>query len=383
MVIINIDLRPWAIYNDNPLNTTEIWAAINDTNALRAHYTRLKNYYWGKHDILLRSYTDPSKPNNRNVLNYCAQITDFYQSYIVGEPVTYEGIDEATAAIFEDSDEPTQMFNTAKNLCNFGAAAEIFYIKDGKKKFRAVEPEEIIPILSTDIEHELVGFIRLYSVGKDSFVDYYTATTMQHHLIESGALRLQDTGNHGFNQPPIAWYKADKGVFEQLIGIQDAINSLCSDTVNDFEAIVDSLLVIPGHMDTDPDKILRMKQNRVLLTAEETKPYWLEKTADRSFGHSILDRFVFLMKEKSGLPDMEKLGSFGASGRSLQFKLTVTDIVAQALERSLIKGIKERFLILGATEPEIIFSRNFIIEEQNEAEPPPGGDSNKHLLTPP
>jgi len=377
MVMINIELRPWAIYQDTPLNLTEIWAAVNDTNSQRAHYKRLKNYYHGKHDILMRAYTDPSKPNNRNVLNFCSQITDFYTSYIVGEPVTYQGIDPTTAAIFEDTDEPTQMFNTAQNLCNFGMAAEIFYIKNGKKKFKAVEPEEIIPILSTDIEHDLLGFIRLYSVGSDSFVDYYTAEIVQNHLIESGNLVLKNKGKHGFTQPPIAMYKAEKGMYEHLIGIQDAINSLCSDTVNDFEAIVDSLLVIPGHMNTDPDKVQRMKQNRVLIVEADTKPYWLEKTADRSFGHGILDRFISIIKEMSGLPDMEKLGSFGASGRSLQFKLTNTDIAAQALERSLIKGIKERFLVLGVTDyPEIIFSRNFIIEEQNEAEPPPGGDTN-------
>ena len=376
MVIINVELRPWARYQDTPLNVTEIWEAVNDTNAQRAHYKRLKNYYHGKHDILLRQYSDPSKPNNRNVLNYCSQIVDFYTSYIAGEPVRYEGIDATTAAIYEDTDEPTQTFYTAQNLCTYGVAAEIFYMKNGQPKFKAVEPEEIIPILSTDIEHELLGFIRLYSVGNDSFVDYYTDTTMQSYLIESGNLVLKHQGIHGFKQPPISLYKNEKGIFEQLMGIQDAINSLCSDTVNDFEAIVDSLLVIPGHGEADPDRVQRMKQNRVLFTGLDSKPYWLEKTADRSFGHSILDRFVALIKEKSGLPDMEKLGSFGASGRSLQFKLTVTDIVAQAIERSLIKGIKERFSILGVPEPEILFSRNFIIEEQNEAEPPPGGDTN-------
>jgi len=364
MVIKEVDIRPYAVYSDTPLTTEQIWKALNDTNAQRAHYTRLRNYYVGKHDILLRQYTDATKPNNRNVLNYCSQITDFYTSYTVGEPVEYKGIDAATTAAFEENDEPIQTFNTAQNLCNFGMAAEIFYMKDGKPKFKAVEPIEIIPVLSTDIEHELLGFIRLYTVGEYGFVDYYTDTTMQHHLLETGNLTLQSTGTHGFTRPPIAFYKNDKGVYEQLIGIQNAINTLCSDIVNDFEVITDSLLVIPGHMDTDPEQIQRMKQNRVLLTGTDTKPYWLEKTADRSFGQGILDRFIHVIKEKSGLPDMERLGSYGASGRSLQFKLIVTDIIATSIERALSKGIAARFEVLGVPTPEIIFTRNFIIEEQ-------------------
>jgi SPP1 family phage portal protein len=368
MVIKDIDLRPYAVYKDMPLTTEEIWKALNDTNAQRAHYTRLKNYYIGKHDILLREYSDPTKPNNRNILNYCSQITNFYTAYIVGEPVTYEKIDAATATVFEETDEPTQTFQTAQNLCNFGMAAEIFYMKNGKRRFKAVEPSEIIPVLSTDIEHELLGFIRLYTVGEYGFVDYYTATQTQHHLLETGNLTLQKTGLHGFTQPPIAFYKNDNGVYEQLLGIQNAINSLCSDIVNDFEVITDSLLIIPGHLNTDPEEIQRMKQNRVLLTGGDTKPYWLEKTADRSFGQGILDRFIHVIKEKSGLPDMERLGSFGASGRSLQFKLIVTDIIATSLERALAKGIKQRFEVLEVAAPEIIFTRNFIIEEQPEGD---------------
>ena len=358
------DLLPWAIYNDGVLTDGEINKAIQKTQAYRDKLTRLRNYYDGKHDILLRQYTDASKPNNRIVMNYCEQIADFYQSYIVGEPIEYGNISDTILETFDRTDEPEQSFRNALYLNIYGAAAEIIYPGVYGTRFAAIDPREIIPIYNTTIEAVQVGAIRLYKVGEETYIDYYTERKLKTWRFENGTMSFLHEKVHGFKGCPVIYYKAQKGVFEQLMGLQDAINKLTSDTTNDHETIVDSLLVIPGHMNTDPDEVQRMKQNRVLLVDATTKPYWLEKTADRSLGTGLLDRFVSMIKEKSGLLDMKDLGTFGASGRSIQFKLTITDIVATSLERALTAGIRQRLKVLGGTGKETIeFYRNFIIEE--------------------
>jgi hypothetical protein len=41
-----------------------------------------KNYYDGIQTILQKSYGDPTKPCNRTVINYCANIVNSYAGYI-------------------------------------------------------------------------------------------------------------------------------------------------------------------------------------------------------------------------------------------------------------------------------------------------------------
>ena len=357
------DFIPYAVFSDTVLNADEVNKAIQTTQANRDKLTRLRNYYDGIHDILLREYADSSKPNNRIVMNYCEQIADFYQSYIVGEPIQYSDIDDKIMKIFERTDEPQRTFENALNLNIFGAAAEIIYFGLYGERFASLDPREIVPIYSSNIEAKQIGAIRLYRVGDENYIDYYTERKRFQWQFTNGMMKLIDEKVHGFKGCPIIFYKAQKGVFESLVGLQDAINKLASDSVNDHESIVDSLLVVQGHVDTDSETIQRMKQNRVLLMSNDSKAFWLEKTADRTLGEGILDRFIGMIKDKSGLVDMKDLGSFGTSGRALQFKLTVTDIVATALERALTAGIRKRLEILGGTGKEKLeFYRNFIIE---------------------
>ena len=44
--------------------------------------TKYKNYYDGVQAILLKQYSDPSKPCNKTVINYCKNIVDGYNGYL-------------------------------------------------------------------------------------------------------------------------------------------------------------------------------------------------------------------------------------------------------------------------------------------------------------
>ena len=51
---------------------------INEEPRLR----RYKNYYDGIQAILNKEYSDPSKPCNKTVINYCKNIVDSYCGYL-------------------------------------------------------------------------------------------------------------------------------------------------------------------------------------------------------------------------------------------------------------------------------------------------------------
>lgn len=53
-----------------------------------------RGYYEGTgQQIMRRQYSDPTKPNNRIVKNYCKTIVENYRGYITGIPITYSAAD--------------------------------------------------------------------------------------------------------------------------------------------------------------------------------------------------------------------------------------------------------------------------------------------------
>ena len=50
---------------------------------------KLKNYYDGKQDILMKYYEDRNKPCNKTVVNYCSGIVDNFNGYLVVFIVLY------------------------------------------------------------------------------------------------------------------------------------------------------------------------------------------------------------------------------------------------------------------------------------------------------
>jgi SPP1 family phage portal protein len=73
-----------------PLDDAFIVKAIRDKLQANFRLQRLQDYYEGKHNILLRTYADSTKPNNKIIVNYCKNIADFLTAYLVGIPVEYE-----------------------------------------------------------------------------------------------------------------------------------------------------------------------------------------------------------------------------------------------------------------------------------------------------
>src|SRR5699024_126409 len=68
----------------------------------RSQYKTLLDYYIGKQDILYRTVSDPTMPNNRVAHNVGKLIVDTNSSYFMGSPVTYKGKERATLDKFLD-----------------------------------------------------------------------------------------------------------------------------------------------------------------------------------------------------------------------------------------------------------------------------------------
>jgi hypothetical protein len=68
---------------DTELNSALLQKMINRFHTtVEPKLLKYKNYYDGKHPILNKSYSDPTKPCNKTVVNYCRTIADAYTGYL-------------------------------------------------------------------------------------------------------------------------------------------------------------------------------------------------------------------------------------------------------------------------------------------------------------
>ena len=77
------------VYGAKVLDTPTIIKAMQDKEKQNVRIKKLQDYYNGLHEICYRHYDDPTKPNNRIVVNYCKDIADFLTAYVCGVPVEY------------------------------------------------------------------------------------------------------------------------------------------------------------------------------------------------------------------------------------------------------------------------------------------------------
>lgn len=365
-----------------PIDEAFIIKAINKKLAQNHRLQRLQDYYEGQQDILLRTYADPAQPNNKIVVNYCKNAADFLTSYLVGVPVKFEAPQVILDNLnYNDNDETTQ--GIVLNMNIMGLGCELFYTdSDGIPRFASIDPRESIFIMDDSIEGVLIAFIRLYPKEDESEgynVTVYTAFDYTQYDLSLSVGELKAAGEaqpHYFQDVPAIMYPNNKeqiGTFEGIMSLQDALNKLTSDSINDFEAFVDAYLVLTGMQATQPEDVAKMRQDRILLMDGDAKAEWLTKQVNNDHIKELKDSLTRKIRELSGIPDVENLGSFGASGVALRFKMIPTEIIAAKQERVVNRGVQRKlellYNVLRITDPsmgnytdvKVIFERNFIM----------------------
>jgi SPP1 family phage portal protein len=378
------------IKTSKPVDNAFIVQIVRDKLNSNHRLQRLADYYEGRHDILLRYYSDTTKPNNRIVANYCKLISDFITSYLCGVPIKYEAPQIILDSLnYNDNDEVTTQIVLDMNTFGFGA--ELFYTDDdGITRFASINPRESIFIMQDSIEEIIRAFVRVYPKEDESEgfnVVVFTDTDVTQYDLTLSVGELKTVGEsvpHDFNDVPAIFYPNNEeliGTFEGIISLQNALNVLMSDEINDFESFVDAYLVLSGMQATQPEDIAKMKQDRVLLLDGEAKAEWLIKQVNNTHIKELKDSLTQKICELGNIPNVSDLGSFGASGVALKFKLISTENAASMQERVLKRGIQRKLELLynilriydaqigNYTDVKVEFERNFImLAEENIAQ---------------
>ena len=370
------------------ISKAEILKLIEAKDTANIRLTKLLDYYKGQHDILYRTLSDPLKPNNKIVANYCGLIADFYNSYLLGVPVKYtsqnEKMLEEILSIFNYNDESEHNITIGENMNIFGYAAEILYIDNEKQiRFKSIDPRETIFTFAKDIEGEMETAIRYFPITVDTYmVEVYDNSHITTYTMDKSFSALTEVSKepHSFQLVPLVMYPNNQilqGSFEGITDLQDALNKLLSDELNDFEQFVDAYLVLTGLQATTSKDLAKMREDRAIILDSDSKAEWLIKTVNNDHIREIKEDITNRIYSISKTPKTEEFSTLG-SGIAIKYKMMATETQAKKQERYFKKGLQRRIElisnILSLSKPSMgdyreinmIFQRNFIIDNNDE-----------------
>lgn len=350
---------------------------------------KYKNYYDGIQNILTKSYSDPSKPCNKTVINYCKNITDSYCGYLATPGhIAYSSQNdiEEIMDVLRYNDYQSEDSDLLLDALTYGVANELMYIDDeGKTRFKLIDPTLSFGVFDGSLSADLLYFVRMYKVedweteDETWAVDLYTNQVVKHYTMK-GHLSTPVFVNeeaHYFGQCPanIFVMPDEKSIFDCILSEQDSVNELLSAEIDDYAAFCDAYLVLED-CELEDDEVKKMKTNRVLQLPQGAKAYWLTKAASDAQVENILKRLHDSIYRTAQCPDFSSESFIGgvSSGIAIQYRLTGMETRAGKIEAEMKKALQRRVEILCGMaalklgeevfrDIEIIFTRNIPADE--------------------
>jgi len=320
-------------------------------------FNKYRKYYDGKQKILQKQIVE-GKPCNRVIVNYCYNITQSYQGYITGIPITYESEDfENILKVLNYNDTPTEDSEYLKNALIYGRAFEVNYIdEEGKQRFRLFDTRECVPIYENTLECPLLYVVRFYwenVVTKTNYiVEVYGPNDIKTYRSEPGfaSFNLIKEEPHYFGQCPVTVFKLNEDeepIYKQIIPIQDAYNNIVSDQVDDEDSFADAYLVLKG-VTAESEDLANMKRNRALLLDVDADASYLTKNISDGHTENMLQNLNDKMFMITGAPDFMSENFMAQSGIALRYKLVGFENKAASIEQQMKKALQRRLELIQA-----------------------------------
>lgn len=324
--------------------------------------TKYKNYYDGVQAILLKQYSDPSKPCNKTVINYCKNIVDGYNGYLASPnfiSYTSDNDIEAIMDVLRYNDFQAEDSDFLESALIYGVGTELMFSdQEGKTRFKLIDPRTCFGVYDDSLTGDLLYFVRIYKEDEwdedndTQLIDVYSDYNIKHYKMSNGGTAtFINEEPHYFGQCPanIFYLPDEKSIFDCIMSLQDSVNELLSDEIDDYSAFCDAYLALVG-VDCDNEDIALMKQNRVLVLPEGAEAQWLTKNANDAQVENILKRLHDDIYRIAQMPDFcsETFVGGVSSGIALRFRLTGMENRAGRIEALMKQALQRRIeLICG------------------------------------
>lgn len=340
------------------LSESDILKLIN-RSASNNKYTRLVDYYEGKHKILYYEKGDKDSPNNRLINNMAKYITDTATGYFAGQPVTYssnnDDLFERMKEVFVYNDEHDHNAELAKMNSIYGSAVEMLYIDENSKiRIARLAPKDVILIYENSFREPVAAIRKIIyeDISGNSYykVEYWTDSVVWYFDLKGDKLVLSDVEEHYFNDVPFVEYINNEerlGDFEGVITLIDAYNKVQSNTANIFEYNDDAILKVTKMGDVDSAEIAEMRRLGAIILEDDGDIDWLLKPIEDTAIENYKKRLREDMHIFSNVPNMTD-SNFGSnlSGVAISYKLWGLEQICAIKERKFKTAIQRRIELI-------------------------------------
>ena len=354
---------------DTELNIEMLQKMINKFRVeVEPKLQRYKNYYDGIQSILNKRYSDPSKPCNKTVVNYCLNIASSYAGYLATPGyISYSSKQdlEEIMNILRYNDYQAEDANFLLDALVYGTAAELMYIDGtGQTRFKLINPTTCFGVYDDSLTGDLTHFVRMYKANEwdssDTYkVDVYSDYTVKHYTMAgmNGTPRFVEEAPHYFGQCPanIFVLPDEKSIFDCIMGLQDAANKLLSAEIDDYESFCDAYLTFTGaEIDAETKgsdgktDAQRMRENRMFFLPEGASASWLTKNANDAQIENMLKRIHDSIYRIAACPDFSSESFVGgvSSGIAIRYRLTGMETRAAKIAAEMKKALQRRVEII-------------------------------------
>jgi SPP1 family phage portal protein len=364
----------------------------------------LEAYMVNQPPIATRVRTD-GRPNNRLIHNYARYIVKMASGYLIGAPVAYSD-EKQTAALdavtaqYKAFDASAVDMELAKVASKFGRATEVLYAdRNARPRSASVDPRCAFVVYDDTVERKpLFGVYYSVMLKNDGSqagyrINVYTKDIVQTYEIKDfyaliDATPVSET-EHFFGDIPVNEYWNDdeeRGDYEWVTSLIDALNLLQSDRVNDKEQFVNALLLLLGckleadDLGRSPAK--QIKEDGILQLPSPNQgadAKYLNLTLDEEGAETLKKSIKEDIHKLSMVPDLTQDFSGNPSRVSMGYKLFGFTQLIKEKERYFREALRWRLRMmatfmgklaspqLDAETVEITFSRSLPVNEDEIA----------------
>jgi len=354
-----------------PENVIEVLQkALNIHASNRFDCEYLINYFLGDQDILYRQAPQTSNINNQTVVNYAFPITREIVGYTLGNPIemiSKDGDKRDEVKIFNDAYDYEGLNTTDVCVALYASVCGLgYYITLPSTEITKDNTPEIPLVIdyldprdTFVVQSNTIGTPQIMSCNITKKTDgkrIYTCYTDKYKMVIEN-MKSVKTEINPIGKDPITMLENSlflTGDWEQAISVMNATNLVASDSLNDIEGTIRSLLVILGteFADDADANIKKIKDNRLLtlnspggtnVDAKFIAPK-LESVSVQNIREYLDDARNII----TGIPDRENNGNGGDTGTAVLNRNGWTDIeIVARLKEMFIKKAKKKQIEIG------------------------------------
>ena len=355
-----------------PDNVVEVLGkalAIHAMNRKDCDY--LIKYFLGDQDILYRPAPQTSNINNTTVVNYAYPITREIVGYTFGNPIEYVAKDsnkQKEVTKLSDMFEYEDVFSYDVSNGIYGSICGVSYAITLPSPDITKDNTPEVPIITDSLDPRTTFVVQANTVGNPQIMSCnvvtrrdgkkeYTCYTNKLKMVVKDGMKTIVTEKNPIGLDPITMIENSlflTGDWEQAISVMNAGNLVASDSLNDIEGTIRSLLVITGAEFDEDEKdtdLLKIKTQRLLTlfapNGGNVDAKFISPTLDSVSVQNLRDYLDEARNIITGIPDRETNGNGGDTGLAVMNRNGWTDIeiVARLKEMFYLKGKRKQVAV--------------------------------------